>query len=364
MVNATELNSKDPNVCYTVECVYGECKLKPQDKPNGEGKGDTACWTNVCVRDDALGFVWERQPSDVNKTCNPDACFDWQCDDIEGCVPTDICGVRSNECKTFSCVTHENGTKECVSTGNPLRDTECLYEECPKDKKIIHIKNLTEVCPNDNKCLVPQCTDDGQCKFEDAKPPAGMFSDDQLECVVCDPKTGIFSFSCDDGLFCTEDHCGVGGSCRHSEVRCYDLLNMSTKNPKDYCFLPVCEEKSDQFQCKRKKKQGTFIDLCGRCVNEEGEPFGSGSEDEEECNIPDEDITLKEPLAAATVAMIVIGAILIGAAVAMSSILGTKALLERAKQANNQSAHSNPLFEDNGKEMANPTFMEEVDADE
>jgi Mg-chelatase subunit ChlD len=364
MAQARQLNSEDPNVCYNVECVLGECKLVPQDKPTGEGKGDTACWINVCVYDEAVGFRWDRQESDVKKTCKPDACFYWECDDVDGCVSTPICSNKTNECRTFSCETEEDGTKKCVPHANPLRNTECLYEECDTDDvKHVIIKNLTEVCPNDNKCLYATCTDDGQCKLE-AYPVPSSFSADQLECVVCDPKTGVFSFTCDDGLFCTNDECAVGGTCRHSEVKCYDILNMSTKNPKDYCFQPECEEKSDKYQCKRKKKAGTYIDLCGRCVDENGVPFGSeGSESDEECNVPDEDVTLKEPLAAATIAMIVIGAILIGAAVAMSSILGTKALLERAKAANNQSAHSNPLFEDNGKEMANPTFMEEVDVE-
>jgi len=56
--------------------------------------------------------------------------------------------------------------------------------------------------------------------------------------------------------------------------------------------------------------------------------------------------------------MIVLGAIIIGGSIAASSVIGTKILLERARAANNQSAHSNPLFEGNDAEMSNPTFVE------
>jgi len=342
----------------------GTCKLKSLDIPTEPGLNDTRCWKNVCVPDDALGFKWVREATTENKTCLSDECAIRVCDDVFGCQPTDICSNRSNDCKTYKCDYNDGpGTGKCVFTQNELRDRQCFYEECnEKDELNIIPRNLTEVCQNDNKCLVPECTNDGYCKFVAAKPPEGMFEPEQLECVVCDNKTGIFSFACDDGQFCTKDICGVNAQCRHTEIDCYGELNMSSKNPKDFCFVPECEEKSTKYQCKRKKKAGTFIDICGRCVDENGVPYDK-DDTASDCSEPGDTPLPKEPLAAATIAMIVIGAILIGAAIAMSSVLGTKALMERAKAANNQSAHTNPLFEDNGKEMANPTFMEEVDVE-
>jgi len=42
-------------------------------------------------------------------------------------------------------------------------------------------------------------------------------------------------------------------------------------------------------------------------------------------------------------------------------VLGTKTLIERAKGADNQSAHSNPLFEENETELSNPTYAGDAD---
>jgi len=363
--NATAMNAANPNVCYTVECSNGGCVLSKIDKPTEPGKNDTACWTNVCVPDEVLGFRWERQPSKNMTDSISDECFNRVCDDVFGVNETDVCTNRTTECKVYACNRSGGiGKGKCEYTLTPLRDLDCYYEECPDDKMIRIYKNLSVVCPTEYKCLIPTCTEDGQCKFEHAKPPEGVFTEDQLDCVVCDNATGIFSYYCDDGQFCTNDLCAADKTCHYTPVDCYTELNMSTKNPKDFCFLPDCAEKPTKYQCKRKKKPGTFIDMCGRCVDENGEPFEKDDSSDDLCALSEDDVVLKEPLAAATIAMIVLGAILIGAAITMSSILGTKALLERAKQANNQSAHSNPLFEDNGKEMANPTFMEEVDVEE
>jgi len=67
---------------------------------------------------------------------------------------------------------------------------------------------------------------------------------------------------------------------------------------------------------------------------------------------------LTEGLAAAAIALIIIAAIVAGAGIAASSIIGTKTLINRARGAANQSAHSNPLFEESETEMVNPTFVE------
>jgi len=367
---ARKKNEADPNVCYTVECRNKACVVKNQEKPKEDGKKDTACWTNMCRYDDTEGWRWVREPSQESVACKNDACYNWTCDDEKGCVPTDTCGVKSNECKTFFCKTNDDGSKECTYENKTLVDSECMYEVCIDDVKYTKYKNssfeeLSKACPNENKCKVPMCSEKGQCVFRDATPPEGLFSNDQIECAVCKPETGEWSFGCDDGLFCTNDFCGVGGKCRHTDLNCFKILNMSANSDKDKCFMAVCNEGNDRYECKRKKKNGVYVDVCGNCIRQDGY---DGSSDESDgdtvaCVDAPEEPVLKEPLAAAAIAMIVLLAVLVGGVLAASTIIGTKTLLERARAANNQSAHSNPLFEDNVKEMANPTFMEEVDVE-
>jgi len=104
--------------------------------------------------------------------------------------------------------------------------------------------------------------------------------------------------------------------------------------------------------------EGASIDVCGKCILESD--LTSNLEDAiGDCvDAPEQEI-MKEGLAAATIAMIILAAIIIGAAIATSGVMGTKALLDRARAANNQSAHSNPLFEENEAEMTNPAFVGE-----
>jgi len=106
-------------------------------------------------------------------------------------------------------------------------------------------------------------------------------------------------------------------------------------------------------------KNGVFIDVCGNCISN-GDMASSASENAFiECtDAPDQPLN-KEGLAAASIALIVLGAVIIGAAVATSGVIGTKSLLDRARAARNQTAQNNPLFEGNETEMTNPTFAGE-----
>jgi len=361
--DAQKKNGEDPKTCYTVECANGTCVLTKRPNPTEE---NTACWLNVCrFINNTHGWDWVREPTEVQLSCKSDVCNEWKCDDKDGCVPTDICGVKSNDCKTYFCKTNDDGSKECTYKNKTLIDAECMYEECIGDVKHQWPKNVTEVCVNSNKCKVPACSEKGLCVYKDATPPEGLFTNDQLECAVCDPDTGSWSFGCDDGLFCTNDICAVGGKCRHTDVNCFKILNMSANSEKDKCFMAVCNERSDKYQCKRKKKVGVYVDVCGNCIRQDGYEGSSGESEDDTvaCVEAPEEPVLKEPLAAAAIAMIVLLAVLVGGVIAASTIIGTKTLLERARAANNQSAHSNPLFEDNVKEVSNPTFMEEVEVE-
>jgi hypothetical protein len=119
----------------------------------------------------------------------------------------------------------------------------------------------------------------------------------------------------------------------------------------------------------RKLIRNAYLDVCGRCIQEKVESneqstsssFSSLDEKEKEfdttsCTGAPAKPILTEGLAAASIALIIIAAVIVGAAIAASSVMGTKTLINRARGAGNQSAHSNPLFEGNDTELTNPTY--------
>jgi hypothetical protein len=347
---ARRRNANNSEVCFTVDCSFGDCIVVPVPKPTEEGKRDTACQKNVCEFTKEVGWNWVLRDTQVKTSCVSDECFSRECDAELGCVWTDICRSRTTECTTYTCE-----EKKCVSKNVTLKETDCTFEECENDHIVTKPKDIEKACPNDNKCKEVLCSELGECIYRDK-----AHGNDPCQIYECYPEEGWKSRpKCDDGLFCTADKCTVNGECRYTPVDCYLELNMS-----EYpCFRAVCKEdkKNSQYQCTRKKIEGVYIDMCGNCIREDGT---EGSSDEslgeaENCGVPPDEYIPKKELAAATIAMIVLGAIIIGAAVASTTVLGTKALLERAREANNQSAHSNPLFEGDQTEMSNPAFAGE-----
>jgi len=226
----------------------------------------------------------------------------------------------------------------------------CLNETCINGKKEIVKLNVEEVCAHVNKCEVLTCSKAGKCIYTPKLPP----DDDPCKIYSCDPTTGEYSYvpKCNDGIYCTEDKCTIDGDCRFMAINCYLEIDMT-----DYpCFRAECREDSGNYRCMRKLRPGVFIDVCGNCIKEDGTSSSDEGAAMTACTDAPEQPMTKEGLAAASIALIVLGAIVIGAAVAASGVLGTKTLLERAKAADNQSAHSNPLYEDTDTEMQNPGY--------
>jgi len=116
----------------------------------------------------------------------------------------------------------------------------------------------------------------------------------------------------------------------------------------------------------RKLIKDAYVDICGNCIKQEvtdiaesemSSSYTQSSVDLLECTHAPPKPILTEGLAAASIALIILFAVIIGAGIAASSVIGTKTLIERAKGANNQSAHTNPLFEGNEAEMTNPAYV-------
>jgi len=355
---AKSKNAKNDGGCYSYKCSYGSCEffeVLPRRK-------STKCVTWTCTGSIDKGWNWTSSITNEKKNCKSDVCFERKCDDNQGCIPVkDICESKSNMCRSFTC----NNNKSCVEK-NLLIKYDCMHEECNEADGTKFAKwdeDFHVGCPEVSNCTTvscPQEKDDpnyGRCVYTPF-----LHDDDPCTLYICNTSNNslIETPKCDDGFACTEDKCSVDGDCWSVNIDCYQELNMT-----DYpCFRAACKEDLTQekgYRCVRKLKPGAYMDICGRCIQtvEDSSESSSSSKEEDPCVDEPALPPIKEGIAAATVACIVLVAVLGGAALAGTSIVGTKILLDRARAANNQSAHSNPLFEENAAEMSNPTYVPE-----
>jgi len=205
----------------------------------------------------------------------------------------------------------------------------------------------------------------GYCVYTPTSPvPEG----EELDiCVTysCDNTTGEWTWTpnCDDGLACTMDECWNYGSfyeCHHDNVDCSLSLSMEGYD----CFRPFCKENltAGNYKCIRKLLKDAFIDICGQCIrdNPYEEDSNTTSSSQAGALVACTDAPAKpmmiETLAAATIGFIIIAAVIVGAAITTSSIIGTRTLIKRARASKNLAAQSNPLFEGAETELTNPTY--------
>jgi len=360
-----KLNDAHPDRCYSPICGEdGRCTYSYDDLPNLASEPETKCMHHVCQKANNGVWGWVYVATEENNTCKTDECSYRECLPDVGCKETDICLNRTTDCMAYSCK-----VDKCVGESLLIR-TNCTVEICVDDKKVL-TEDLT-ICSknNTNMCLLPTCIYDANtttsyCSYYD-KPTD---NDDPCLNHTCDPKTGKFThvFKCDDGLYCTDNRCTVDGTCRYDEIRCSEELDMEGFA----CFEARCKEDRDNKKhvCMRKLIKDAYVDVCGNCIKEEvndvaesemSSSLSHSSIDLLECTHAPPKPILTEGLAAASIALIILFAILIGAGIAASGVIGTKTLIERAKGANNQSAHTNPLFEGNEAEMTNPAFVGET----
>jgi len=351
---AKEMNDKHDGGCYSYKCSYGGCEYY-EVLPRHES---TACITWTCVGSQQAGWQWKSAKTTAATNCKNDICYERACDDVKGCIPVkDVCESKSTMCTQYTC----NKNKTCDQK-NLLMKYECMEEKCASDGTKIAVWH-DDVCLKKHDCTV--CSHDpsdsktyGRCAY--IPYPNGGDNCTSYTCNSTSGDTWIESPKCDDGFACTEDKCSVDGECWSVNIDCYQEINMT-----DYpCFRAACKEDSSQekgYRCVRKIKPGAYMDVCGRCIEtiEDSENTSSSSSKEPDLCV-DEPVLppIKEGIAAATVACIVLLALIGGGAIAGTSIIGTKILLDRARAASNQSAHSNPLFEENAAEMSNPTYAQ------
>jgi len=361
---AKKLNENNPKVCFTPVCGgNGKCTVEKIPLPSNFIA--TNCTEPRCIPSDEDGsWRWEMLPTEIANSCHTDACFIRECVDDIGCVANENCSIYTNECYSYSCVNVE-GTPKCQMKDLTVDflDLECMYETCVNGKKEVRSRPVEESCSllRDAKCLKATCVE-GYCKYEDAAPPG----DDLCEIYTCDNSTGNWSIEpkCDDHLFCTIDECwnyGYMSECHHEPVECSNYLDMEGFK----CFRPFCKENDNEFRCVRKLLPNAYVDVCGNCISEN--PYDtedyyseshtdSGSDILLSCTHAPPKPIMVETLAAATIALIIVAAVIAGSIVGTSGVIGTKALIDFAKTAHNQSAQTNPLYEGAESEMMNPTY--------
>jgi len=356
---AVRLNKLNPMECWTPVCSEHECTVTKVDVPPDFLTQKTKCKAPICVIDKDGNWYWKMNDTEEQWGCVSDECFTRTCDDEDGCQRVENCTVHNNECYRYKC-TKDYKCVVDVDYTSTFVNGECLKETCENGTKVSHYSDC--VHPT-SKCYKGACVQ-GTCQYTLTE-----HGNDICQLYTCDDATGIWHATprCDDGLYCTNDACVNYGSwheCRHQPVDCSASLNMEGFN----CFLPYCKEYASEYRCVRKLKPHTLVDICGNCitdevgdnVEEEGEGQKQSSESSAglvDCtNSPPEPVYV-EAAAAATIALIIVGAVIAGTAVATSTVIGTKSLIARAKAANNQVAQSNPLFEGAETELTNPAFI-------
>jgi len=354
---ARQQNEANASKCYSPICDFltGQCTY--EEIPLPEDMITNKCTKPGCVQQADGSWNWEQVPTDLFLSCKSDACYIRECDGDLGCVPTENCSRYSNDCYSYSCVKGANDTFICNETNltTTFSHLECLEETCSNGTK----KRTYYPCVSEDKCLVGTCVK-GYCVYTPKTPD----ENDICKNYTCNSTTGIWTATpnCDDGLFCTIDECwnyGTSYQCHHENVDCAPRLNMTGYD----CFQPFCKENAltNEFKCIRKLRPNSYIDICGRCLKDNPDDVASNSTGDIFTNCaeaPPEPLTY-EGLAAASIALIILGAIIAGGAVATSGVVGTKALISRAKDAKNLAAQCNPLFEGAETEMSNPGYAGE-----
>jgi len=379
---AKELNEANPNNCYSPVCMGGKCGWAPVEKPTD--KHSDACMVLKCLQttsdDQVAGLLagewyWDLVPTDQNplaenSKCVSDECFHRTCDPNVGCVPEEICAVKTNDCYSYKCRKTDDNTKtngvtceETDLTKNFIHPDEndkdqCLYEVCEMGKDgILHKVTYHPECKSDNKCEKGTCVS-GHCKWKSTIP------DDVDVCLEysCDPNVGewVTKKRCIDNSYCTQDECwNYGGfyECHNEPIDCSSELEMAGYD----CFMPYCKENPEAktHRCVRKLLPNAFVDICGNCILDN--PFETDSQSHSEdtltvCTNSVPKPLMVEGLAAASIALIIVGAIVIGASITASGVFGTKTLIKYVKEASDQTAHSNPLYEGAENELVNPTY--------
>jgi len=316
---------KNRKFCQEVVCDRSTGKYELADASSTKCPSDK-CTNNQCVNDE--GILGHCNPEPV---CQDRNCYDTKCNinawqDKDRCTYTPKVCNATNNCFKATC---DPATGKCLEMG----------------------KDIDEACPNDDRCVKMVCNvENGTCSAVTILPA----DSDPCLIYVCDNETGNLTTyaKCDDQDICTDDVCTYDGRCINSPRTCEEL-NMDAYG---VCFDRACS-KARKNGCYRKVNPDSYFDECGNCVRGySATDSGVSNEDLASCKDALKPY-VPAAIGAGVVAAIIIACIIAAAAVATAGTLATRELIRRARAANSQGAHDNPLFEEDGQELDNPTFV-------
>jgi len=333
---------------YTVQlCDSGNRCLLNTCSPSGECSNtpitcyqSDKCSIHLC---NATTGLCDAIPKDCSST---DPCFVGYCDPLTGlCRRRSFCEVipcTTSACQVVGQTPFCNRTTMTCDTG-----TQCMIGYCDPMTGCVYVER--------------ECDDQINCTIDSCDPIKGCqhtinLCDDSNPCTddYCNETTGcLHTPKCNDGLGCTVDSCLRDGTCMFVPLVCH--LDTS----EDTCFTNVCTETRG---CIRKTLDSAFVDVCGNCIKTYGEdPYvWNSSNVMTVCVAAMTWPTFAATMTAAAAVGIILAALLAALIVALSSIFGTREIIRRAKEAQDQAAHNNPLYQDSGRELTNPTYQDNI----
>ena len=339
-------NNCTRGMCETGWCdesTGGVCAYK-SDCPDDS---DNQCFRTECVSRHTCAWV----PREG--VCSGDGC------NINGrCVnnATGACEYDSpcakNTCENVTCVVDKETNKGVCNRvaydGCTVSEelAKCMFSVCDPatDTCVVHDKN----CDDHNPCTIDTCDLSVGCvnTLEFQNETCTLFFCNASE--PDDVKRWTSRGKCDDSDFCTIDTCDEEtGECFHRPNTCEDLSLEGF-----VCFVRKCV--STQSRCMRRLVAGAYIDICGNCIT--ADQANASSYDEEECLDGMGVNPVVAGIAGGVAAAIAVAVVVAVAGVTAGSIYGTKELMKRARNAADQGAQMNPLYEDSKHEASNPFY--------
>ena len=406
---AAEAGDKDPCNVYT--CSKDQCSKKRIDGCNSCGTTvcpDKLCMITMCKTSSTGEEECDYKPKENN--CTRGTCETGRCDESTGgeCVYTSDClDDTANQCFRQDCVgphtcawvpregvcsgdgCHIRG--RCVNneTGACEYDSPCPKNNCENVTCELNTETNQPFCnrveytgctvaPGLEKCMYSECDaatdrcvehdiscdDNNPCTIDRCDLTKGCDHTKEYENETCtlyfcnasepdDTKRWTTRGKCDDSDFCTIDTCDEEtGECTYRPNMCEDL------EMEGYvCFVRRCV--SNQNRCMRRLVSGAYIDICGNCIT--ADQANASSYDMDECLEGMGVNPVVAGIAGGVAAAIAIAVVIAVAGVTAGSIYGTRELMKRARNAADQGAQMNPLYEDSKHEASNPFYEEAGD---
>ena len=358
VVSKNLCKSDDP--CVTKTCVAGKCVIgTPCSTPS------TTCESNKCVLDLSKSQGYDCKYSTT--VDEDDACWTYKCDNATG-TPVRETKCPVSKCGVFKSCTIVEGKADCVYTPtHNCTSNKCVEASCNEETGKCDYVDLSVDCKGDDPCMIYMCNNESGCYSEpvvcddddpctdDACVPlnatdSSYTSEDVMKGYVC-----VYTPKCPKRSFCEVSYCNSEGKCTYSDYAC-DGPNET--GPIDSCHTLQCSDITNS--CESVILPSAFLDVCGSCVKEYGkDPTLNETSAATLCiagmKMPD----FAAAIGGAAVAGIVIAAIIVAAILGVSSALGTKELIKRAKKNADVGTNSNPLYEGNDNEASNPAFTGE-----